>query len=100
MKNELSMPSEIFGGSTNVSKLNGVTKWAVQRDGNEIIRQTIVSNIHEQGRALLTHTALENLGALSSLEEQLSELAPSGAERYRHIVDAYAMGAAKKIMRW
>ncbi len=47
-------------------------KWAVQRETNEVIRQTVVSNVHEQGRALLTHTALENLGALSSLEEQLA----------------------------
>lgn len=100
MKNELLMQGDVFGTQTNISKLNGVTKWAIQREGNEIVKQTIVANIHEQGRALLTHTALENLGALSSLEEQLTELAPSGAERYRHIVDAYAMGAAKKLMRW
>ena len=100
MRNEVSLQGDVFQLPASMSKINGVTKWAVQRETNEVIRQTVVSNVHEQGRALLTHTALENLGALSSLEEQLCELAPSGAERYRHIVDAYAMGAAKKIMRW
>jgi len=100
MRNEVSLQGDVFQLPASMSKISGVTKWAVQRETNEVIRQTVVSNVHEQGRALLTHTALENLGALSSLEEQLCELAPSGAERYRHIVDSYAMGAAKKIMRW
>lgn len=80
--------------------MSTATKWAIRHQGNEVIKQAMVSSVHEQGRAFLTNVALENLGALSALEEQLMEMAPSGAERYRHIVDAYAMGAARKIARW
>lgn len=100
MKTELSMQNEVFTVPSQLSGLNSATQWAVKREGNEVVKNVIVSNMHEQGRALITHTALENLGTLSTLEEHLTALAPSGAERYHQIVDAYAMGAIKKIMRW
>jgi hypothetical protein len=83
-----------------VSNLPIRTQWALKRDGSETIKNTMLAVMHEQGRATLTNTALENLGALSALEEHLRQVVPSGAARYKHIVDAYALGAAQKIARW
>jgi hypothetical protein len=65
-----------------------------------VVIQGLVINTREQVRALLTNTALQNAGALSALEEHLIQIAPLGAARYQHIVDAYALGAAHTIARW
>lgn len=71
--------------------------------GREIERvqaQALVADVREQGRAFLTNTALQNVGALSALEAHLIEVAPLGEARYKHIVDSYAAGAAQAIARW
>lgn len=77
---------------------------SVQRQTGKAIEQVqakaLVANVHEEGRALLTNTALNNVGALSALEGHLIQVAPLGEARYRAIVDAYAMGAAISIQRW
>lgn len=98
MKNELSSLPETFNPQT--TGLMGKLKWVVQRESSEVVKKVIVANMHEQGRALLAKTALDNLGALSALEAHLTQIAPYGEERYRQIVDAYALGAAQKIWRW
>jgi len=70
------------------------------REIERVVTQGLVTNTREQVRALLTNTALQNVGALSALEEHLNQIAPHGAPRYQHIVDAYALGAANTIARW
>jgi hypothetical protein len=83
-----------------IESLPAVAKRGIRNEGALVIKRTVLSNLQEQGRAHITNTALENVGALTALEEHLCEIAPSGAERYRHIVDAYTMGAARTIGRW
>ena len=85
---------------SSFGELTGMTKWEAKRDVSLAIKETVVAATREQGRACLTNIALENAGALSALEEHLTQIAPGGAERYRHIVDAYALGAAQKIAGW
>lgn len=80
--------------------LVGMDKWQAKRDCQQIARSTLVAGAREQGRAILADAALQNVGALSALEEHLCQIAPSGAARYQHIVDAYALGAATTIARW
>jgi hypothetical protein len=92
LKNELTNKS--------YSQLSGLAKWEAKRESGEMVKRTLVAAIHEQGRAHLTNMALENVGALSALENHLTQIAPHGAERYRHIVDAYTLGAAQKIAEW
>lgn len=99
MRNELPSFYEPLSLSPT-GKLTGKLRWDVQRESNEVAKKVIVANIHEQGRALLTKVALDNLGALSALEAHLTEIAPFGEARYRQIVDSYCLGAANKIMRW
>ena len=70
------------------------------REIERVVTNGLVTNTHEQVRALLTNTALQNVGALSALEEHLNQVAPSGSARYEHIINAYAMGAAYTIARW
>lgn len=70
------------------------------REIERVVAQGLVTNMREQVRAHLTNTALQNAGALSELEGYLRQIAPTGAARYQHIVDAYALGAAQTIARW
>ena len=60
----------------------------------------LAANTREQVRALMTHTALQNVGVLSAIESHMISIAPLGAPRYASIVDAYVVGAATTIMRW
>lgn len=70
------------------------------REIERVVIQGLVTNTHEQVRALLTNTVLQNIGALSSLEEHLIQVAPLGSSRYKLVIDAYALGAAHTIATW
>lgn len=48
----------------------------------------------------IVNTAMENTGTLSALEQHLSQVTPQASERYKHLVDAYVMGAANRIARY
>jgi hypothetical protein len=80
------------------------TSRTIQREASrEVARaigQGLVTHAREECRAALASTALQNVGALSALEQHLIEIAPMGAARYQAIVDAYAIGAADTIARW
>ena len=82
------------------SKETRKLKLAIDLENSNVLKNTVVSIAHEQGRALLTKSALENIAALSALENHLFKIAPLGQERYKQILDAYAVGAAQKIWRW
>lgn len=70
------------------------------REVERVVSKAIVADAYEQGRALVTGTALQNVGALTAMEQHLIQIAPLGEERYRAIVDGYAMGAARSLARW
>lgn len=92
-----------IGGAFSSNGLAQMSGSAQRQAGREIERvqaQALVADVKEQGRALLTNTALQNVGALSALEAHLIQVAPLGEARYKHIVDAYAMGAAQAVARW
>ncbi|WP_339619546.1 hypothetical protein [uncultured Salinibacterium sp.] len=91
------------GGSFTPQALSEMSGGMQRQTGREIERmqaQALVADVREQGRALLTNTALQNVGALTALEQHLIQVAPLGEARYKHIVDAYAMGASQAIARW
>lgn len=62
--------------------------------------EAVVAKLTEDGRAALTNLALENVGALTALEQHLISIAPLGEARYREIVDSYTLGASAAIRRW
>lgn len=99
MNNALSPIDQTFSLQA-ADRMTGSTKLAVRRETSAVVKNVIISNIHENGRAFLTKTALDNVGALSALEAQLTMIAPNGAARYQYIVDAYALGAVQKIRGW
>lgn len=84
----------------SLANMSGSTQRQTAREVERVAGRAIVADTYEQGRALLTNTALNNVGALSALEQHLIQVAPLGEARYKHIVDAYAMGAANAIARW
>ncbi len=77
----------------------GLTGW-VGGKGSDLMQSAIAEAHHEQLRTLLTKAAVENVAALSALEAHLREVAPLGEERYKTIVDAYAISTAMRLARW
>lgn len=86
--------------SQALTRMSGSIQRQTTREVERVVGRALIADTHEQGRALLANTALENAGALGALEAHLIEIAPLGEARYKHIVDAYAMGAARAIARW
>ena len=82
----------------SISSVN--SNWNNTRSSREMAQLADRNVTREHYRALLTQTALTNVGALSTLEEHLCNVAPYGSERYRGIVNAYAMSAAMRIAKW
>ena len=72
----------------------------IPRQTGEILRKTSAAITHENSRALLAYTALENTMMLSALEAVCYRTAPFGEQRYAQIVNAYAAGAARRIALW
>jgi len=71
-----------------------------RRQLERVVGQTKVTKMTEEARGYLANQALEIVGALTSLEQQLIQVAPLGEARYKLIVDSYAMGAANTIARF
>lgn len=87
-------------GHQGLAQMSGSTQRQAAREIERVQAQALVADTREQGRALLTNTALQNVGALSALEQHLIQVAPIGEARYKHIVDSYSIGAATAIQRW
>ena len=98
-KKELAPLGGAFG-STALAQMGAGIQRQTSREVERVQGQAIVAEVHEQARGLIAHTMLQNVGALTSLEQHLIQVAPLGEARYKHIVDAYAMGAAAKLTRW
>ncbi len=86
--------------SNGLAQMSGSMQRQTSREVERVQGQALVADVKEQGRALLANTALQNVGALSALEAHLIQVAPLGEARYKHIVDAYAIGAAQAVARW
>jgi len=70
------------------------------RQVERVVAQGLAINSREQVRAMMAHTAMQNLGALTALMEHLIQVAPLGAAHYEAILSAYGFGAAETIARW
>ncbi len=99
MKNELMNLNETLN-LENYEALPNKFKLRLQNEGGKIMERAFLETLHENGRALLAKTALDNISALAALENHLYKIAPAGYDNYRQIQDAYALGAAKRILRW
>ena len=99
MNNEI-LPAAGGFGSQALAQLGGNMRRTTGRELERNAARTLVAEAHEQGRALLTNSALQNVAALSAFEAHLCEIAPLGEGRYKHLVDSYTMGAALTIQRW
>jgi hypothetical protein len=56
--------------------------------------------VNERQRAKLAVSVMNNVAALSALEDYLSKSAPSGKSRYKMIADAYSVSAGIRLGRW
>jgi hypothetical protein len=99
MNNEL-LPAAGGFSSQAIAQLSGGLQRQTSREIERTAARTMIAEAREQGRALLTNSALQNVAALSAFEAHLIEVAPLGEARYKHVVDAYTFGAAQAIQRW
>ena len=97
MKNSELVLSDSSLAPQALEQLSKPMRREASRELEKAITKGLVANMREQARAYVTSTALQNAGALSELEQHLNKIAPSGAARYQHIIDSYAMGAARAI---
>lgn len=95
---ELATNSSSFGYQS-LTQMSGQMQRQTGREIERTQAQALVADVREQGRAFLANTALQNVGALTALEQHLISSLPLGEARYKHIVDAYTMGAAQAIIR-
>lgn len=94
------LPSGSTVGPSGLASLSMGFQRQTRREVERVQSRAVVAKLVEDGRALLTHTALEHAGALTALEQHLITVAPLGEARYREIVDSYTIGAATAIRRW
>lgn len=73
------------------------TKRQIHRDSCEVVRAVVRKNMIENGMALITNTAMNNIANLSMLEQQLSDMAPTAEPRLKMIVDDYSLRANKRL---
>ena len=88
------------GGRTGLSSYSSDSSYGLSEYGGNFTQALAVTNLHEQGRTLIATTGLENVGAMSAMEGYLSQIAPSGAHRYRAIVDTYTKAVCQTILDW
>ena len=88
------------GGSAGLSSYSGGGSYGLSEYGGNFTQALAITNLHEQGRAMLASTALESAGALSAMEGYLCQVAPSGAHRYKAICDAFTAATIETIMGW
>lgn len=100
MSNTELLPSGSSFSPQGLSQLSMGIQRQTRREVERVQSRAVVAKLVEDGRALLTHTALEHVGALTALEQHLITVAPLGEARYREIVDSYTLGAAAAIRRW
>ena len=86
----------IVGGGLFPSAIERQTRREVER----VVGQARVNQLTEEARGYLANQALEVVGALTTLEQQLIQAAPLGEARYKLIVDSFTMGAANSIARF
>lgn len=94
------LPSGSTLSPVGLSQMSMGLQRQTRREVERVQSRAIVAKLTEDGRALLTNTALEHVGALTALEQHLIAVAPLGEARYREIVDSYTLGAAAAIRRW
>jgi hypothetical protein len=92
----------LFGGTTTGSgqRIGGGLARQTKREAETIAARTELAQLTDGARALLTSSALTNIGTLVSQAEQMMQLAPSGARYYELIINAYGVGAANSIARF
>lgn len=92
-----------LGGSLNGGGLAtlsfGIQRQA-RREMERVEARAAVAMATERRRGSLANLALEEVGALTAMEQHLLTVAPLGEARYREIVDSYTLGASAAIRSW
>lgn len=86
-------------GKISPKKRNALTFFGGSTEG-AMLQELDFEQLTEMCRATLAKNAMVNISELSNLEEALSLVAPKGSERYKLLVDAFALASAKKVMKW
>jgi hypothetical protein len=97
--NQVSLNGNAFG-LQSLAQMSSSMQRAASREIERVQAAALIVETREQGRAMLANAALQNVGALTALEQHLIKIAPLGEARYKHIVDGYTLGAVNTLARW
>lgn len=86
--------------SAGLSQMGGRLERQMGREVDGVRSRAVLAATVELGRGFITDLALHEAGSLSALETHLIQVAPLGEARYKHLADAYALGAARTIARF
>lgn len=70
------------------------------RSGGLMLQNAMMEAGYDRCRALLTQSALENMGALTLMATRMSQIAPQSNRHYAAILEVYARKTTEQIERW
>lgn len=76
----------------------GLLARLTSRSTGAIVQSAVLEATRDRCQAQLAKTTMEHLGVLSAMEAQLSASTPQSAVRYQKIVDAYTIGAIRRLV--
>ncbi len=89
----------LFGGALANGRLGSGLARQTRREVEIISARAEIAQAADQSRALLTSSAMNNIGTLVSQAEQLMRIAPTAGPYFELLVNAYGVGAANSIAR-
>ena len=90
----------LLSPNRTLSPMAIIANYAANYNNGLALRNATSTAVHEQCRAMLTKLSLDNIAALSTLETHLCAVSPSGAERYKVIIDTLAVKIAMELGRY
>ena len=88
------------GGLSVIDKPTGLAAISQNIGAISTYRRANQEIAHEQCRAMLAYTAMENAAILSAMEAACYRISPFGEDMYGRILAAYTAGAVNRILRW
>lgn len=68
------------------------------RSTGAVVQSAMLEVTKDRCQAQLAKAAMEHLGVLSTMEAQFCAATPRSTARYKAIVDAYTMGAVRRLV--
>lgn len=102
MKNKNTETHDIYVGDVidPTPTRHGISAFLTNRSARAMMDDAVYTAGRNRCRALITKSAMEEVGALAMAAGHLSRMAPLGNEVYQDLLRAYGEKAVQSIERW